>query len=510
ETTSDSLKAGLDYFVNQKTTIGFVASGFFNPEEQSNSNTSYLKNGSNGIDSIVFSKGSQNNKWKNGAVNLNFRHQFDSTGKELTADVDYSTYASQRFQSFMNVNYDPEWFKKGQFDLESDLPVDISIYSAKADYTLPLKKTLKFEAGIKSSYVTTDNSANYYNISGGQKTVDYDKTNRFEYKENINAAYINLSKQIGKFGVQAGLRFENTNINGHQFGNASKPGSDSSFKRSYNNLFPTVYLSYKADKNNQFGLSVGRRIDRPRYQDLNPFLFFIDNYTYESGNPFLQPQFTNNIEVSHTLKSFLTTTVNYSKTNNFFAETFEQADYATIVRRANIGERQNAGVSISATIPVVKWWTTILYTNYNYTQFRGDLYGQYLDVSASNILFNINNQFNFGKGWSAELSGFYRSKGIEGQITIQPLGQVSGGVSKQVMKGKGSVRLNIRDMFYTNKVKGSIDIQGTAATFRNIRDTRVAGITFNYRFGKPIKGPQNNRKKGGAGEEQSRVNGGNQ
>jgi len=506
--TSNNLKFGMDFFVDKKTTLGFVASGFLNPENQRNYNTSYLKDANGTVDSIVRSTSTDKNKWKNGAINLNFRHQYDSTGRELTADIDYSTYSAASNQYFINGSYTPDWLKKGQTDLKSVLPVDINIYSAKMDYTHPLKKEAKLEAGIKSSYVNTDNAANYFNVIGGSDVVDYDKTNRFQYKENINAAYINYNRQFKKIGVQAGLRFENTNYKGHQFGNAQKPGSDSAFSRTYNNLFPTVFISYAANKNNQFGLSIGRRIDRPAYQDLNPFLFFLDNYTYGSGNPFLKPQYSNNIELSHTFKGFLNTTVNYSRTTNFFTETFEQKDYATIVRQGNIGQRQNAGISMSAQVKISKWWNTNLYGNYNYNFFKGVLYGEQVEVSGSNVLFNVNNQFSFGKGWSAELSGFYRTKGIEGQIVIMPLGQASAGVSKQVLKGKGSVRVNIRDIFYTNGARGDINFQQTRAHFENTRDSRVGGISFTYRFGKPLKGPQNNRKKGGADDEQNRVKAG--
>jgi iron complex outermembrane recepter protein len=507
--TSNNLKFGMDFFASKNTTFGFVATGFINPGDQRNYNTSYLKNAAGVVDSIVYSTSNSNNNWKNGAVNLNFRHQFDTTGTELTADLDYSKYSSNSNQLFMNASYTPDWLKKGQTDLKSTLPVDIDIYSAKLDYIHPLKKNAKLEAGLKSSYVNTDNAANYFNVIGGSDQVDYDKTNRFLYKENINAAYINYNRQFKKFGVQAGLRFENTNYKGHQLGNAQKPTADSSFAKTYNNFFPTIFISYAANKNNQFGLSVGRRIDRPAYQDLNPFLFFIDNYTYETGNPFLQPQYSNNVEVSHTFKGFLTTTVNYSKTKNFFTETFGQKDYATVVSKGNIGERQNAGISISAQLKPVKWWNASLYGNYNYNYFKGVLYGEQLDVSGSNVLFNVNNQFSFGKGWSAELSGFYRTKGIEGQIVIMPLGQASAGISKQVLKGKGSVRVNIRDIFYTSGGKGSIVFQQTEAHFESTRDSRVAGISFSYRFGKPIKGPQNNRKKGGSDDEQNRVKAGN-
>jgi iron complex outermembrane receptor protein len=302
------------------------------------------------------------------------------------------------------------------------------------------------------------------------------------------------------------LRLENTNYSGHQLGNSyTVVNNDSSFKRSYTDLFPTLYISYQANAKNSFAINYGRRIDRPAYQDLNPFLFFLDNYTYQAGNPYLQPQFTHNIEFSHTYNNFLTTTLNYSNTSNFFSETFEQSGYATIVRNGNIGRYQNAGISVSAQIPVAKWWTAIVYTNVNYNQFDGMLYGEYLDVSATTFMANLNNQFKFNKGWSAEVSGFYRSSGVEGQILIKPMGQLSAAVAKQLLKEKASLKLGIRDILYTQQVKGNIDFQQTEATFHNSRDSRQVSLTFTYRFGKPIKGSQPNRKAGGADNEQNRV-----
>ena len=132
------------------------------------------------------------------------------------------------------------------------------------------------ESGLKFSFVETDNDAGYFNIVNGEKAVDFEKTNQFRYKENINAAYINFSKSIKKWDFQTGVRLENTVYEGHQFGNPQRP--DSSFKRSYTSAFPTAYISYKASEKNTLGLSYGRRINRPDYEDLNPFLFFIDKY----------------------------------------------------------------------------------------------------------------------------------------------------------------------------------------------------------------------------------------
>lgn len=503
QNNNHNLKFGMDYFASKKTTIGFVASGFNNLDKYQNYNTSNLRNGAGVIDSMVYSTSFMKNKWKNGSVNLNLRHQFDSTGKELSIDFDYSGYNSRNSQEFINTSYTANWVEKNKYLLNSETPIGISIYSGKADYSQPLKKGAKLEAGIKTSYVETDNQAIYTQLQNGGWVPDNTKSNHFDYKENINAAYINLNKQFGKLGVQAGLRAENTNYSGHQLGNSVNP--DSSFKRSYTSVFPTAFLSYNADSLNQFALSVGRRIDRASYQDMNPFLFYIDNYTYEAGNPYISPQYTMNFELSHTYNNFLVTTINYSNTMDMMTETFEQKGYATVVRQGNIGRRKNAGISVSAQIPVAKWWSASVYTNYNFSRFEGKLYGEDINVEGANLLVNINNQFRFNKGWSAELSGFYRTKGVEGQIMINPMGQASAGVSKQVMKGKGSFRLSIRDIFYTNMAKGNIHFQQTDAYFWNKRDSRVASISFTYRFGKPLKAAGSSKRNSGAQDEQNRV-----
>lgn len=508
-------KIGADYFVSNKTTLGIVTSGFLNPGKFSSKNTSYLKNANNVIDSIVYAQSSQNEDWKNGSVNFNFRHQFDSSGREITSDLDYITYRSGQDQNFFNTTYNPDWTQRQTETLRGNLPVNVDIYSAKMDYTQSLGKEARLEAGVKSSYVNTGNQANYFSITGNNEVPDYSKTNHFLYKENINAAYVSFNKQYKKLGMQLGLRFENTSYSGKQSGNPTR--NDSSFKRNYGSLFPTVFFSYKENENNQFAFSFGRRIDRPAYQDLNPFLFFLDKFTYQAGNPFMKPQFTNNFELSHTFKNFLTTTLNYSRTVDYMNETFEQEEvngsktYATIVRQGNIGKRDAAGISVSAQIPVTKWWNASLYGNYNYNKFKGRLNGngEYIDISASNVLFNVNNQFKFQKGWSGEVSGFYRTKGVEGQIIIEPLGQLSAGVGKQILKNKGTLRFNIRDILYTNKVTGDINFENTLAHFVNSRDSRVASLSFTYRFGKPIKGMPQKRKVGGADDEQNRVKVGN-
>lgn len=510
---NNNLKLGMDYYLTNKTTLGVVLSGAYNPQTNDGDNTSYLKSPAGQVDSIVTADSYIKEVWKNASVNLNMRHQFDSTGRELTADVDYIRYDATNDQRFINSTYTPGWVKRYDELLNGDLPLSINIYAAKLDYTHPLKKNAKLEFGVKSSYVNTTNKANYFEFVGAQWQPDIEKTNFFDYKENINAAYVSLNKQLNKkWGVQAGLRFENTNLEGDQT-DIDLNKRDSSFKRSYNGLFPTIYVSYSASEDNQFGVSFGRRIDRPSYEDLNPFMFFIDKYTYGAGNPFLKPQYSNNFELSHIFKGMLTTTLNYSLTKDLFNETFSQEKlpngengYATIVRQGNIGRRENAGVSVSFQKPMAKWLTVMIYSNYNYTKYKGTVNGEEFSIEAGNLMLNINNQFRFNKGWAAELSGWYRTKGPEGQILLDAFGQMSAGISKQVLKGKGTLKLNVRDIFYTQIPKGEINFENTEAKFRNSRDSRVANLTFTYRFGKPLKNI-NGRKRGGAGDEQNRVKG---
>ena len=503
EKNNINLKLGLDYQASKKTNLGIVISGFSNPESSFFNNNSFLKNSAGITDSIVKSTNQLKNKWTNLSSNFYLQHKIDSSGKEITADLDFSNFSAKGSSLLNNNSYTPNEVLKNSNTLRADFPVDITILSAKTDFTHPLKNNAKFEAGLKSSYVQTKNEANFFNVINGVDQVDFDKTNRFDYKENINAAYINYNKQWKKWGLQLGLRAEHTEVKGDQKGNAQR--NDSSFTRSYTNLFPTSYLTYQANENNQFSFSYGRRIDRPNYQSLNPFIFFIDNYTYQVGNPFLQPQITNNIEITHLFKGFLNTTLNYSKTNKIFAESFTQKDFATIVSQSNIGTRTNMGIAINAQLEAKKIYTANLYVNYSYDSYQGTVNGDPLNNQINMLLLNLNNQFKFNKGWSAEISGWYRTKGIEGQIIVSPLSQVTVAAQKQILKNKGTLKFSIRDLFYTNIPTGDINFSRTEARFTNKRDNRILSLSFIYRFGRNFKPV--NKNNSGSDDIKSRVKG---
>ncbi len=494
-------KIGFDYTINNKTNIGAVITGFINPDRSNNNNISYLKNANNVTDSIVKSVNDITNKWKNVSANLYLQHKFDSVGREMSVDLDASKFNSNSDSYLNNQMFNANNSFRSKQELLGQFPIDIQIFSAKSDYSQPLKNKAKIELGAKSSYVQTTNGANFFNIIPGGQTVDYNKTNSFDYKENINAGYINLSKEVKKWGFQLGLRAENTNATGYQKGNALK--TDSSFTRSYTNLFPTTYITYKASDKNQYSINFGRRIDRPSYQDLNPFIFYLDNYTYNKGNPFLQPQITNNFELGYTYNQFITTTLNYSVTNKIFQESMIQDGYATIVQTTNIGTKTNYGITSNIQLEAKKIFSTNIYLAYTHDNYKGDVAGDKLDISADMYLISLNNQFKFDKGWSAELSGWYRTKGVEGQLLINPLSQLNLAVQKQVLKTKGTIKLGVRDILLTNFPSGVIRFSKTEADFSNKRDSRILSLSFTYRFGKSFKAI--NKKSSGADDEKGRV-----
>ena len=494
-------KIGADFFASKKTTFGVVFTGFENPGSMTNNNTTLKKDKSGNILSRTETLSKTNESWSNKALNINMRHVFDSTGKEITADVDYLGYNSKNQQNFSSYFFDKAG-GKSQVDefLSGKLPSDIKIYSAKVDYSQSLKGKAKLEAGVKSSYVETDNNAQYATLVNDSWETDMGRSNHFVYKENINAAYVNTSKEFNKkWSGQLGLRIENTNAKGNQV------TTGEIFNRNYTQLFPTAYVGYKHNDKNQFSLSYGRRIERPDYQDMNPFFYFLDKYTYQVGNPYLRPQFSHNIELSHSWNSILNSSISYSKTNDIMQQVLEQIDSisTSFVKRSNIASQNNLSLSVSANIPVTKWWRANIYTNVFRNHFRGVVNNGPIDVSGTTGMANLSNSFTFKNGWGAELSGFYRTKSIEGTLVANDMGAVNVGFSKQILKKKGSLRLNIRDVFYTQQFSGYSKYQNIDVSIRNTRDSRVANLTFTYRFGKQQNSPQ--RKKGGAGDEQQRV-----
>ena len=508
-------RVGLDYSINKNTSIGFLINGIYRPGRWENNGRANIYDGKGNLDSFVMANTINRDTWKNFGTNVNFRKVLSPNGRELTADADMIQYKTNSRQTSDNYTFraDGRIIETGTNPLllKGNLPSDITIYSGKVDYVHPINKESKFEAGVKSSLVSTDNDAQYELHDNIRKVwkVDNTRSNRFFYDENINAAYVNYNRQFKKVGIQTGLRLENTISKGNQLGNAVQ--KDTAFKNNYTQLFPTAYISYAYNTNNQFGLSYGRRIERPNYQDMNPFVYFLDQYTFRQGNPNLTPQFTHNIELSHNFKKSLNTALSFSSTTDILNDILKQNDVTKVTyqTKENVAKRQTIGLTISYNAPVTKWWTTSVFTNLNHSHYEGIVNNQTLDVALVSFMANASQQFRFAKTWSAEINGFYRTSAQEtGLFLIRPMGVVSFGFGKQIMNNKGTLKLNIIDPFYIQQARVVIEHDNIDAYVVNKWDNRRVGLTFSYRFAKG-QNVQQRKRASSAQEEQNRV-GGNQ
>ncbi len=503
--SSNNVKVGVDFFASKKTTVGLVVSGFINPENQFSEGNINIFNENHVLTNNTKAVSKSDNKWENLSGNFNIRQLLDTTGSEVTFDADYIKYKSSNNQNLSNAYYN----QFGTPTIKPDnligyLPQQIEIYSAKVDFIHPLKKGSKIEAGLKSSFVSTDANAVYDSLINGKRVNDVGRSNHFIYKENINATYVNFSKPFGeKFSIQLGLRAEQTIAKGNQL------TTNIQFDRNYIQLFPTAYFQYNANKNNSFILNYGKRIRRPDYESLNPFVEFLDKYTFEQGNPYLLPEFSHNVELSHTFKGFLTTTLNFTNTTDIIQGVLIQNNIAneTYIKQENIANQKQYGIAINASNQYTKWWSGNIYVNIFHNEFNGIISGDVVKQNATTALLNVSQQFKFNKGWNAEVSGFYRTEGLEGLFVIKPFGVINFGVGKQILKNKGSIRLNVKDVFWSQQIKGVVKYGSIDANFQQFNDNRVVNISFTYRFSKG-KAVTSQRKRGGAEDEQSRVGAG--
>jgi hypothetical protein len=497
-------KIGMDYYASPQTTVGFVLTGYELTGATPNPVSSVLKSSSGAVDSTILADNNSAYNYKNGGINFNYNHKFDKPGKVLSFDLDYLKYDNVKEQTFLNTTSLPNGTIKSIQNITDNLPTTINIYSAKTDYSQPITNKGKLEAGLKTSFVNTDNAANYFNVINNISTTNYNNTNQFLYNENINAGYISFSQEYKRFSIQAGLRLENTNISGHQLGNTFR--GDSSFVQHYTNLFPTAYLLYKLDTagKHTLNLSYGRRIGRPYYQDLNPFITIIDKYSQFEGNPFLKPQFTSNYQLTYSYRSIWSVALEYNYISDYQTESDIQRDGIFMATSVNLGQSVYYGINTNLSLTPFKWWNFHLYLQLTNTQDKGAIYQSYLNTSKTTYNINNINQFTFGGGWSGELTYYYLSATQSAQFTHIPREQVNAGIQKKILNNKGAIKLSARDIFRGNFSAGDItNIPNVKATYYNDFANRVVILGFTYNFGTAVK---NEKKHDNKVDEQSRIN----
>jgi outer membrane receptor protein involved in Fe transport len=514
--TSNTARIGADFFPSRKTIIGFVVNGSFNGFRRDANITTIVNDTLKQPDYKFLSLGTNDDHFKNAVGNINFKHTFDTAGKELTADIDYGIFKTSSLTRTASRFYNMDGASRGDDDiLDGNQLGDLRFKTGKIDYVNPFGKGAKLEAGFKTSFVSSDNDAKFWQILPGGPEVDSGKTNRFFYNENNNAGYINVSKEYKKYNFQLGLRGEQTNLSTRQV------QGDKRYKNDYFRLFPSAFFNYKLTADQTLGISVSRRIDRPSYSQLNPFLFQIDPTIYGTGNPYLKPEMTWSYELNYTLKA-MNFTLGYSHTTDVqnivlsrikdvipdFVIKPGESENITVQIPVNLSSSDYFGLTATAPVRISKRWNMINNLNVYYNKFNGDLGGVALDKGAPSMSVRTNNNFSFNKGWAAEFTLHYIASGQSGYMkTASQWGLALGG-QKTVLKGKGTIRANVTDLFWTNLPGGTVIYEGKYVEhWHAYRDTRVANLSFTYRFGN--NKVQQARRRTTASEEERQRAGGN-
>lgn len=473
---TNNFKAGADYSIDTNNTIGVLVNGNLGTYKNNNRIINNVGSQDLPITSHIRSYNKNDEYWNNVMTNFNYLHSFKKEGRELSADIDYSYNVFGLDQTIDTESQSgfPNPFISGS-SRRGNIISKNKIYVGKVDYVHPMGKCAKLESGVKWSYVNVFNDVAYDTLAGSGWVSDAGTTNRFDYFENIKAGYLSYSQEIGKINLQAGVRVEQTETKSHQI------TMDSLVKRNYIQLFPSAFLSYKINANNQAQLSYSSRIDRPDYGELNPYRYYGDPYLYYEGNPFLKPQLTSSLELSHVFKEKLTTTLNYSNTGNVVTWIARQADSTGITAEypANLSRLINYGMSISGMLQLTKWFSTNNFLNVCRAEYKDEI----IHNAMLSYSFNTQNSFKLGKEYSAEANAFYNSSFVYGMFKTQPMYWLNLGVQKKILKEKGTLKLFVNDVFQSKKFResaayGSIRFNGLKRL-----DSRTVMLSFVYNFG---------------------------
>lgn len=487
---SHNFKGGLDYFASKNSTIGVMVNGNISDNTFKNYSRTVISDNKTGVvDRILVADNSNISDRENVNFNLNYRYA-DSLNRSLNIDADYGIYNIKSDQYQPNYYYDPTGTTiESQYIYNMIAPSEIDIYSAKADYEQDFKKG-RLGFGGKVSYVQTTNNFDRYNVYNSGKIMDSLRSNDFNYKENINALYVNYNRQLkGGIMIQAGLRMENTNAEGTSTGYTSSNGGyttyDSTFNRNYTDFFPSAAVTFNKNPKNQWTINYSRRIDRPAYQDLNPFEFKLDEYTFQKGNTLLRPQYTNSISVTNTFNYRFTTTLNYSHVNDVFSQLIDTTEKSkSFITKKNLAEQDIISLNIS--IPFqYKWYSVFANINSYYTHYKADFgEGRTVDLDAFAMNLYVQQSFKLGKTTTAEVNAFYTSPSIwQGTFESKAMGGIDAGIQQTMLKSKLTMKATVTDIFQTMRWGGTSNFAGQYIKTNGGWESRQLRVSMVYRFG---------------------------
>ena len=414
------------------------------------------------------------------ALNQGFStvYKIDTFGSELTTDLAYNYLQNKGNQDYSTAFLLPRFIEAaGSGDIDNQRHFFTAQMDAK--FKLPYKFTV--ETGFKIA-AQDFKSATKYTLNAQQDNV---RTNTYNFKDNINAAYVQGSKKMGEFLLKIGSRFENTNMSGRQI-----VPSDTAFNINRTDVFPYVYLSRKVFSISGFELRsylVARRtISRPTYDNLNPFPRFLDQYLYEAGNPTLTPQFTTNYEINVSVDEMPILAFGKNYTQDIFTNvTYQDPKNPLISYRTydNLGKNSETYFKVLGGIPPGKKFFFVVGAQYNYNDYQGVIANSPLAFQRGSWTFFTYQSFKIDKKTNLTMNGFMRVNGQLQFYELNNFGSLSFNLNRQFLDKKLTVSLNFNDVFFTNKYKFTLNQGDISAVGSRVNDSRRFGINARYNFG---------------------------
>jgi hypothetical protein len=499
--TSSSFKAGLDYFITPKHTVGVLVNGFQNAFYSNLWNKTSITGTGEKLDSALQTYTNNNDRFRNTTVNVNYKGQLDTIGTEISMDADLAKFHYHRNVHLNDSMYHPE--DPSNYDphaIRNNTFTDITIKSIKADLVLPFNKTLKLEAGVKGSFVTTNNVLLYDSLRLGKYEPALSQSNQFIYKENVLAAYATIKKSFKGTDVQFGLRMEQTNSDGESVTLQSR------VKRSYLDFFPSMSADHTFNESHKMGISYSRRINRPDYDNLNPFVYFLDKYTYGKGNPYLNPEYTNTAELSYTFKQKYIATLGYNVTNHVILEYLDQDEVTKVTTSYEKNFERSNGYYATIILPLdpTKWWNITNNINLNYNKYH--IKDTSINLASSIVAFNYQSThtFTLPDNWKLELNGYYNSPFVWGIFKGRSNFNIGAGVQKSLFNKRATFKLNVSDIFYGEQFRGTAKYNGLDISIHNRWQSRRANFSVTWNFGNSaVKGAR--ERQTGTSDEQRRT-----
>ncbi|MDB5020159.1 MAG: TonB-dependent receptor, partial [Pedobacter sp.] len=432
-------------------------------------------------------------KGKSYDLNLDFSQKFKKPKEELTFNIGLSQGENTNFQDYNTDIYNLNGVSVDELIAQQNNGRGYNTnYNIQSDYSLPVGKAGKIEAGYRSQINSSENKTSAFLLNGETNKYDWDfaLTNAFNTKEQIHALYLNYSNQINKFGYQFGLRGEDASLDTKS--GVFDRGNDLVYtpgRVAYTRLYPSVYLTEKLNNEQQLQLSYSRRVNRPRGWDTNPYIDASDPLNYRQGNPNLKPEDVHAFELGYSKywsKVSLISSVYYRLTNDVIQRVRSEPDVngISITTPQNLTRNISSGVELISKVDVVKPWNFTANVNLYQSKIEGVPAFGIVENSGFSWNANLTNNFVLPYKITLQIRADYRAAEVMAQGRRNAMYGVDGGAKYDFPNKKASLSLNVRDLF--NSRKWSMTTQGTTSIvdFQRYMQGRMGNLTFSYRFGK--------------------------